>query len=318
VEATVRDCYVAWERAHTHLSSIRTERGRALNDLLPALGDRPAAELSPLELDEYRAARAAVVTRRGRAPTVSTVNREIVLLHRVLNFAVSRRLIAANPIKGAVKLLREPPPPDVVVDERGIAAILAELRDEQARAWTILAFESGMRRGEIRRLCWHQLDWAAGTIAIPGAHTKNGKGRVVEFPARSQAALAALARAGDRVFTRHPRFLYGLYVAAVNVTGVVGADGKRPTWHALRRSYVTLMRRRGVQESVVMRLSGHRDRSVFERYNVIVHDDVKAAIEANAAGRAKEIAQLRTAPRRPPRQSPSSPRNARFANSPML
>ena len=50
-----------------------------------------------------------------------------------------------------------------------------------------------------------------------------------------------------------------------------------------------------------MRLSGHRDRSVFDRYNVIVHDDIKSAIEANAAGRAKEIAQLR-GPRRPPRR----------------
>jgi len=104
----------------------------------------------------------------------------------------------------------------------------------------------------------------------------------------------------------------------VNAAGVVGADGKRPTWHALRRSYVTLMRRRGVQESVVMRLSGHSDRSVFERYNVIVADDIKAAIKANAAGRAKEIGELRAAPRRPPRQSPSAPRNARFASSPML
>lgn len=302
VEATIRDCYIAWERAHTHLSSIRTEQGRARNDLLPALGDRPAAEIAPLEIDEYRSQRRRAITRRGGAPTVSTVNREVCLLHRVLNFAVSRRLIAANPIKGAVRLLREPPPPDVVVDERGIASILAELRDEQARAWTILAFESGMRRGEIRQLCWRQIDWARGIVLIPGTHTKNGKGRLVEFPARSQAALDALARAGDRVFTRHPRFLYRLYVEAVIAAGVVGADGKRPTWHALRRSYVTLMRRRGVQESVVMKLSGHCDRSVFERYNVVAEDDISAAIAANAAGRAKEIDELRAAPRRPPRR----------------
>ena len=302
MEVTVRECYLAWERAHTHLSSIRTEQGRARLDLLPALGDRLAAELAPLDVDAYRAQRRRATTRRGAPPTVSTVNREVCLLHRVLNFAVSRRMIPANPIKGAVKLLREPPPPDVVVDERGIAAILEQLRDEQARAWTVLAFESGMRRGEIRRLCWRQLDFAAGTIAVPGAHTKNGRGRTVEFPPRSQAAVAALARAHERVFTAHPRFLYSLYVAAVNTAGVVGADGKRPTWHALRRSYITLIRRRGVQETVVMKLSGHQDRSVFERYNVVADDDIREAMKANAAGRARELADLRGDVRRSPRR----------------
>ena len=271
-------------------------------DLLPALGDRIAAELEPLDVDEYRARRRRAVTRRGGPPTVSTVNREVCLLHRVLNFAVSRRMIAANPIKGAVKLLREPPPPAVVVDEAGIAAILDRLRDPQARAWTLLAFESGMRRGEIRRLCWRQLDFAAGTIALPGAHTKNGRGRTVEFPPRSQAAVAALPQAHERVFTAHPRHLYGLYVSAVNAAGVVGADGQRPTWHALRRSYVTLMRRRGVQETVVMKLSGHQDRSVFERYNVVAEDDIRAAMAANAEGRARELAELRAGPRRSARR----------------
>lgn len=307
----VRDLYCAWEKAHAHLTSIATEQGRARNEILPAFGERVAAELMPGDIDDYRARRRLVVTRLGRPTTPATINREVALLHRMLNFGVARRLISANPIRGAVKLLREAPPPDVVVEEEGIERLMSLIGNRAARAWTILAFESGMRRGEIRQLCWRQLDPAACTITIPGAHTKSRRPRVVEFPARSQAAIAELPEVCDHVFANpstrrpyHAQRLYKLFVRAVVLSGIVGADGKRPTWHALRRSYITLMRRRGVQETVVMKLSGHADRNVFERYNVVGGNEIAEAMKQNSEGRQRELAALVNHDRRGPQRAP--------------
>jgi integrase len=67
-----------------------------------------------------------------------------------------------------------------------------------------------------------------------------------------------------------------MFRRALDTAGLTGVS-----FHDLRRSFVTNARRRRVPESVVMKMSGHRTRSVFDRYNIIEEDDLREAREAH-------------------------------------
>jgi integrase len=165
---------------------------------------------------------------------------------------------------------------------------------EYLRPFVEAAYITGWRRGELRNLRWSQVDWDSGTIRLERGTTKSGEPRSFPFAVHPRLAeLIREQRARTSEFEReqetvcswvfHRRghqvtWYYDGWRSACEKAGVPGR-----LLHDLRRSAVRNLVRAGASEQVSMSITGHKTRSVFDRYHIVSSTDQIEAVKKLAA-----------------------------------
>jgi integrase len=160
---------------------------------------------------------------------------------------------------------------------------------EYARPIVTFAYYTGWRiDSEVLPLEWRQVDLQTGTVRLDAGTTKNDEGRVFmaglidelrEMLLALRESAKRIGRERDEivrfVFHRHGKRVRTFRKAWANACIAAGCPGRIP--HDFRRTAVRNLVRAGVPERVAMQMTGHKTRSVFERYNIVSDSDICAA-----------------------------------------
>ncbi len=239
-----------------------------------------ASEVSTEAIDRY------IVAEQAEGRSNGTINRALALLRRAFNLGkrASPPLLFKSP---RIAMLKENNVRRGFLEWPEYERLLKELPDE-LRPVLMFAFYTGCRKSEILSLQWQQVDFIEGLVRLNPGETKNEEPRIVPLPHELSVTLRFLREKRDAeypdspwVFSRHGELIKsmrGAWDAACVAAGLVDGDGKPvKLFHDTRRSGVRNLVRSGVPERVAMAISGHKTRSVFDRYNIVSTADIKDA-----------------------------------------
>ncbi len=243
---------------------------------LQGLASIRAADLSTHHIHRY------IDERQQQGASNTTINRELQVLKRALTLALE-----CDPPKVArapyIRLLPENNVRTGFLDDKQYVKLRDEL-PEYLKPIFVVAYHLGNRLGELRYLRWDQVDLDRNQIRLNPTQTKNKKGRVLPIYGEMRQWLLMQKTIRDIKYPEYPCVFHNEGRPIVDFRKAWYSATKRAklqgiVFHDLRRSAIRNMREAGIPENVAMAISGHKTRSVFERYNIVSDRDIKQAAE---------------------------------------
>ncbi len=234
-------------------------------------GKKRLRQITYADLKAYRSERLKTKsTRTDRNISIATAQRELSALRRMLNVAKAEGWIISNPFNNGAPLISQ-------ADERKRERILSVEEEQRLllacsarqrahlRPLVITALDTGMRRGELLKLRWVQVDLERRVIHVQAFHTKTLTARDVPISKRLLAEL-------QRLWEISPKDTDGLVFGILDNARMAFTSARREAglddvrFHDLRHTAATRLIQRGLNLSEVGRILGHSQPQTTYRY----------------------------------------------------
>jgi integrase len=243
---------------------------RSISHLRRFFGSERAVDITADRIKAYAR------TRLKEGAANASINRELAALKRMFTLAVQDGRLASIPY---IPTLDEDNTRQGFIDHGAFAALRHNL-PEYLRDPISFLYLSGWRLGEMKALEWRDIDLVGESVRLR-RYSKNKESRVLPL---SGELLEILERAHARrrldcpyVFHRNAERIGDFRKAWSNACKAAGLSPLLV--HDLRRTAVRNMVRAGIPDRVAMALSGHKTRSIFDRYNIVSETDLAQAVQ---------------------------------------
>jgi integrase len=240
--------------------------------LLSFFAETPVLRITKSLAEEFR--RRRLLWKPTRPIKEATVNRDLSVLRRVLYWAVDAQLTPTNPL-ARLKMARER------VTRRQVLSVaeeklLLDAAKNHLYAMTVIALDTGMRRGEITHQTWEDVDFSQRIIYVTRSKTPEGESREIPLTERLHAYLADHRKNEGPVIDfkgRPVRIVKRSWKTALKNAGI-----RHLRFHDLRHTFATRLMEAGVIQEIRMALMGHSPGARV--HSAYVHVELRSKREA--------------------------------------
>lgn len=255
-----------------------------------AFGTRIVSTLKPLNLEEYQEKR----EEEGRAP--ATIDMEISLVKTMVAKAFDNDLVDGRTVK-AFRVVKRKLKKAGNARKRTLTIEeylkLVDVAPDHLKAFLTVAFNTGMRTGELRALRWSHIDREKWVIRLPADIPKEKKAKVIPINHHVKRVLADLPRAihHDFVLTykNEPIVTAGgiknSFISACGKAGIPYGQHEPSgiTFHDIRRTVKTNMLSAGVDKVYRDTILGHSLQGMDVHYMSPSEEDLHRAMSKYTA-----------------------------------
>jgi integrase len=233
------------------------------------------------------------IKRKGQGIAPATVDQDIGKVKAMIYKAFDNAMVSGETLR-VFKKVKKTLKKGSDVRDRILSPTEFETLLKHAKGHTkciiAMGYYTGMRRGEILSLTWDKVNLKSRFIDLEPEDTKDREARNIPICDELYKMLYALPNRIQASGKDNHVFLYrGKPVADIR-RGLKDACKKAGIkygrfvkggfiFHDLRHTFNTYMRRAGVHEGVIMKITGHSTREMFDRYNTVDEDDTQKAVK---------------------------------------
>ncbi len=257
--------------------ALKVDNARFNKYLRSTIGDKEPQDLYPLDVDRIR-----VELLKTKAP--QTVKHVLGILKRSCNFGFNKMLCPPLPFRIEMPEVDNKKTEDLTEDElhRLLKAIAVD-SNKQVGNMMLMALFTGMRRGELLKLKWRDVNFSRGFIFI--RDPKGGKGQSIPLNEAAKRLLENHERTGSEyVF---PGANGGQRTTVQRAAGLIRDRAGLPKnfrpLHGLRHTYASMLASSGeVDLYTLQKLMTHKTPVMTQRYAHLRDGALKKA--ADVAG----------------------------------
>lgn len=240
-----------------------------VNSLVDYFGSKQIRSIKPRDLENFKNFKSNGITRRGNKRKIASVNRELEVLRAMFNFALRNEWIIKNPFtltKGMISKAAEVERERVLSfdEEKRLLAVCKDRRSH-LKGLSICALDTAMRRGEIFKMKWQDVNFETNEIYIPQTNSKTEDSRTVGITPRLREELKNLWEVS-------PKDKNMLVFGITNTIKTAFHSACREAeitdfrFHDCRHTATTRMIASGSPHTEVMKITGHTQLKTFLRY----------------------------------------------------